>query len=203
LPLGPGERAQAVQQCLSVFPRGRWRATQVIEAKLPLGNEGSFIGVVAAGPGARDFRALLMTQEGFVLFDARYRAGHVEVLRVLPPLDPEGFGRGMTGDVRLMSFPPSGKLVEVGASSRNEHTCRWREGKETVEVALVGTGQARLLRYDDGQLEREVFLTGIDAHGFAHRASLETKGLVGYSLSLTLLEVEPPETTADRSPASQ
>jgi hypothetical protein len=189
-PLLPSAGAEAAEQCRAVFPRGEWRATHVVEARMPLGNEGSFIGVVAAGPGPDAFRSLLMTQEGFVLFDARYAAGRVEVLRALPPLDPEGFGRGMTGDVRLLLFPPAGDLIEVGKTSRGEHACRWRKGKETVEVALTGADEARLSRWDDGSLVREGVLSGIDRRGFARRARLETKSMVGYSLSLELLEVE-------------
>jgi hypothetical protein len=158
---------------------------------MPLGNEGSFIGVVAAGPGPDAFRSLLLTQEGFVLFDARYDAGRVEVLRALPPLDPQGFGRGMTGDVRLLLFPPAGDLIEVGTTSRGERACRWRNGKETVEVALAGAAKARLSRWDDGSLVREAVLSEIDQRGFARHARLETKGMVGYSLSLELLDVEP------------
>ncbi len=189
-PLLPPARAEAIEQCRTVFPRGEWKATHVVEARMPLGNEGSFIGVVAAGPGPDAFRSLLMTQEGFVLFDARYDAGRVEVLRALPPLDPEGFGRGMTGDVRLLLFPPAGDLVEVGRTSRGERACRWRKGRETVEVTLTGDTGARLSRWDDGSLTREAVLSEIDPRGFARRSKLETKGVVGYSLSLELLDVE-------------
>ena len=189
-PLLPPARTEAVEQCRAVFPRGQWRATHVVEARMPLGHEGSFIGAVAAGPGPDAFRSLLMTQEGFVLFDARYDAGRVEVLRALPPLDPVGFGRGMTGDVRLLLFPPAGDLVEVGMTPRGERACRWRNGKQTVEVALTGAAEARLSRWDDGSLVREAVLSGIDRRGFARHARLETQGVVGYSLTLELLEVE-------------
>jgi hypothetical protein len=203
-PFAPQARAETVELCRAVFPRGQWRATHVVEARMPLGNEGSFIGVVAAGPGSDAFRSLLMTQEGFVLFDARYRAGAVEVLRALPPLDPQGFGRGMTGDVRLLLFPPAGMLVEVGKTRDGRPACRWRKGKETVEVALAGAGKARLSRWDDGSLVREAVLDQIDRRGFARRARLETKGMVGYSLSLDLLDVEQAgETTEARSATSQ
>jgi hypothetical protein len=203
-PLAAQARAEAVEQCRAVFPRGQWRATHVVEARMPLGNEGSFIGVVAAGPGTDAFRSLLMTQEGFVLFDARYRAGGIEVLRALPPLDPQGFGRGMTGDVRLLLFPPAGELVEVGKTREGQPACRWLKGKETVEVALTGAGKARLSRWDDGSLAREAELSEIDRRGFARHARLETKGMVGYSLSLDLLDVEQAgETSQPRSATSQ
>jgi len=170
----------------------------VIEARMPLGNEGSFIGAVAREPGPANFRSVLMTQEGFVLFDAEYHAGRVEVLRVVPPLDPDRFGRAMTGDIRLTSFLPGGRLVQVGKSRSGRETCRWQEGETTVEVELLGPGRARLLRYDDGALAREALLEDIDPRGFARHSSVETHGMVGYSLSLRLLEVEehalPPST---------
>jgi hypothetical protein len=203
-PLAPAASAEAAEQCRAVFPRGQWRATHVVEARMPLGNEGSFIGVVAAGPGPDAFRSLLMTQEGFVLFDARYHAGTIEVLRALPPLDPQGFGRGMTGDVRLLLFPPAGQLVEVGSTAAGQRACRWYNGKETVEVTLTGAGKARLSRWDDGSLVREAVLDEIDRRGFARHARLETKGVVGYSLSLALLDVEQAgETSPSRSATSQ
>jgi hypothetical protein len=158
---------------------------------MPLGHEGSFIGAVAAGPGPEDFRSVLLTQEGFVLFDAWYRASRVEVLRAVPPLDAPGFGRGMTGDVRLLLFLPAGELVEVGTSARGERVCRWQDAAELVEVSLPGPRTARVLRYRHGRLEREVLLEEIDRRGFAHHARLNAKGIAGYSLSLELLNVEP------------
>jgi hypothetical protein len=183
-------RSRTVEQCRALFPRGQWHATYVVEAHMPLGNEGSFIGAVATESGRASFRSVLMTQEGFVLFDARYRAGQVEVLRILPPLDPERFGRSMTGDIRLTSFEPGGTLVGVGRSEDGRATCRWQDGKTTVDVELLGPGRAKLRRYDDGDLGREAELDDIDAHGFAKRATLRTTGMVGYSLSLSLIEAE-------------
>jgi hypothetical protein len=177
--------------CAKVFPRAPWRATQVIEAEMPLGNGGSFLGAIAAEPGPAGFRMLLMTQEGFVLFDARYRQGRIAVLRAVPPLDSKEFGRGMAADVRLLLFPPDGSLSRVGLSPEGHPTCRYRDHGQVVDVELTGPAQARVSRFEDESLVRVARLSAIDRTGFAHEAWLESKGMVRYELHLTLLEVEP------------
>ena len=190
LPVSVSARAEIVRDCIGIFPQGKWQVTHVVEATLPFGNETSLIGVVAVGSSPGDFRSLLLTQEGIVLFDADYRQGKIEVRRALPPLDPTKFGRGMVQDVRLLLFAPGGTLAEVGQSANGEFVCRWRDGEQVVDVVLTGIRQARLLRFELGSLVREARLSGVDPQGFAREAWLETQGMIGYSLHLSLLDVE-------------
>lgn len=189
------ERAALVTRCERVFPRGSWRATHVVEAQLPLGNQASFVGVVAREPMNRatsgvGFRSLLVSQEGLTLFEASCAEGDLRVDRALPPLDNEGFGRGMTGDIRLMLFVPNGRLVAAGASELGESTCRWQDGEQVVDVVLEGAHDAHLRHFQSGKLVREARLVGIDEHGFAEQMWLEASGMPSYSLHLVLLDVE-------------
>jgi hypothetical protein len=190
-PLGPVDHARTLALCPHVFPRAPWQATQVIEAQMPLGHGGSFLGAIRAEPGLADFRMLLMTQEGFVLFDAHYRRGRIRVFRAVPPLDSEEFGRGMAADVRLLLFPPAGSPSLVGLSPEGYPTCRYRDHRQVVDVELTGREQARLSRFEEETLARVATMSAIDQRGFAHEAWLESQGTVGYRLHLTLLQVEP------------
>ncbi len=182
---------QILRQCSSIFPPGPWQATHVIEASLPLGNETSLIGVVAAARNPSEFQTALVTEEGIVLFDAVYRSGTVETRRAVPPIDPNGFGRAMIGDIRLLLFKPRGALTEVGQLKTGESVCRWRDGDETVDVIVSGGRVVRLLRFDSGSLARAVKVGETDARGLPSEAWLETTGMIGYSLHLKLLEFAP------------
>jgi len=183
-----GVEPQILQQCEAIFPAGPWQATHIIEASLPLGNDTSLIGVVAAARNPSEFRAVLMTEEGIVLLDASYRSGAIEVHRAVPPVDPEGFGRAMVGDVNLLLFRPRGNLTQVGRLETGESVCRWRNGDESVDVIAVGGRVVRLMRFDSTSLVREVKIGPLDARGLPSEAWLETKGMIGYSLHLKLLD---------------
>ena len=198
-PVSPERSPVIVRECQAIFPTGPWQATHVVEASMPLGNETSLIGVVVAGPNHSDFRSLLMTEEGIVIFDAIYRQGTIEVRRALPPLDPSGFGHSMVADVHLLLFTPKGRVTEVGQLSSGESVCRWRDGDETVDVIVARGRAVRLLRFESGSLVREVKLGELDARGLPVEAWLETQGMIGYSLHLRLLEFTPGSTTPPES----
>jgi hypothetical protein len=179
-------------ECDRVFPKPPFEATHVVEAKLPMSDDTSLIGVVSAN--TESFRSVLLSQEGVVLFDAVRRADDLHVKRAVPPIDPEGFGRHMTGDVGLMLIRPVGAPSDVGLTHSGTKICRWtrraKAGEEIVEVELDAPRAARLRRFLDGRLERSARLTAIDERGYAHDAVLETTGLIGYELHLTLLSAD-------------
>ncbi|HEY5961674.1 MAG TPA: hypothetical protein VIV60_34175, partial [Polyangiaceae bacterium] len=179
-------------ECAAVFPELPFEATHVVEASIPLSDDVSLIGAVSAN--ANEFRSMLLSQEGVVLFDAIRRGDEIEVKRAIPPIDPIGFGRHMTGDVQLVLIHPPGNPSEVGLTQEGSKTCRWSRrgaaGQEVVEVELGASHSAQVRRYENGTLARAALLTAIDERGYAHDALLKTTGIIGYQLHLTLLSSE-------------
>jgi hypothetical protein len=191
-PVQAGHRAALVEQCVAAFPTGEWQATHLVEAQLPMGQEGSFLGVVAVAEGGKGFRSVLLSPEGFVLVDASYREGRTTAHRAVPPLDAPGFARGMTSDLRLLLFAPEGMVSEVGVLESGWPACRWRRDTgKTVEVQPGTPGAYRVRLYDrDGQLERDAQLSEVAEQGFARQMRLIAPGPGGYSLQMRLLEVQ-------------
>ena len=193
-PLQPvqGAARDAIRsRCRSLFPRGEWRATHVVRAKLPLGKTATFIGVVAATGRAGAFRSLLLSPEGFVLFDATHRGGRLTTHRAVAPLDSHRFGTGMTDDIRMLLFVPDGPMLEVGWSEPGAAVCRWqRSDGHTVEAVLKSATLARVRLYHGHSVVREAVLKGRTHDGFAPEITLDARQLLGYSLHLQLLQVE-------------
>ena len=189
-PVDGARRADIASQCRALFPGGQWQATHILEADLPLGQEGSFMAAVATEEEGRGFRSVLMSLEGFVLFDATYQDGRIATHRAVPPLDEPGFARGMTGDIRLLLFPPDGVPSEVGETEAGHGACRWQRATgKTVEVEMLGQGCSRIRLYDDdGRVERDATLSGTPRGGFAPLMQLVAPGGAGYTLRLKLLD---------------
>ncbi|MGE5786009.1 MAG: hypothetical protein ACM3ZE_15530, partial [Myxococcales bacterium] len=99
------ERANATARaCSNLFPRGGFEAISIVEAAIPFSDDASLLAVVTSPSDQGEFRSVMLSQEGMVLFDAARRGERLIVNRALPPLDPKGFGRRMTDDIRLVSF---------------------------------------------------------------------------------------------------
>lgn len=190
LPLTVADQERAHDLCERLFPPGPFEATHVVEVSIPFSDDSSLIGVVVAEAGNHGFRSVLMTQEGIVLFDAVRRGDRIEVVRALPPLDPNGFGRPMTDDVRLIFMHPDGNRPEVGRTREGEQICRWTSGNEQIELRIVSQQEAMLTRYRSGSVVRRAWLKEIGADGFARDILLETSSVVGYQLHLVLLSVD-------------
>jgi len=177
--------------CSQLFPRGGFEATSIVEASIPYGDDTSLIAVVTSPSDQSEFRSVMMTQEGMVLFDATRRGEHIFVNRALPPLDPAGFGRQMTDDIRLVSFRPQRGNPEVGLTERGVPICRWSDGERTVDVLLSGATNVRMIETRGGRTVREAWLRNVGKDGRAREILLENTGFAGYRLRLLLQSYEP------------
>lgn len=185
-------QSEVSQRCRGIFPQGDWRATHLVHFHLKRGTSGSFLGVVAPTHDGSGFEVVMLSPEGFTLFDATYTPDGVRVRRAVPPLDASGFGRVMLDDVRLLLLAPDGPLVEVGESEAGEATCRWRrrDGK-VVEAILHSPGKTRLRLYTNEKLSREALLLGgSQQQRLAPEMQLQAFGAVGYRLQLQLIGTE-------------
>lgn len=186
----PAKRIQVTANaCTQLFPRGGFEATSVVEASIPFSDDASLIAVVTSPPDQSEFRSVIMSQEGVVLFDAIRRGAEIQVQRALPPLDPQGFGRQMTDDIRLVSFRPRGEPA-VGLTEQGAAICRWVDGERTVDVTLIGPTTAKLAEIRAGHVVRDASLKDIGANGGAREIILEHPGITGYRLRLILQSFE-------------
>ncbi len=185
---GP-ERAAAMEQCDACFPGRAWRFIHSIEAVLPGGSKGNLIGVTVVRPEKKSVHCVLMSIEGFVVFEA-VRGSGLKVIKALPPLDNPHFSAGIMEDVSLTYLRPpaeSGKAGIGGGGAR----CRYAVSSGTVDVA-VGADGWRIFRYDAaGALQREVSASGTGGGGVPKELRIRAPGILGYSLVLGLIESEP------------
>lgn len=189
----PSSAAQIEQRCLAHFVPGPWRVVHRIEARMPFGNAGSFLGATASGaPPERGLHSAMISVEGVTLFEATSTGGPLKVLRAVPPMDRPGFGPGLMADVAFMLLPPEGRAAQVGTLEGGQAVCRWSvPAGRTIDLIEERGGGWRLRDYDeDFRPVRELEVEPLTRDGFPVRMTLSSPGLGGYSLTLTLLEAE-------------
>ena len=94
-------------RCAAPFVTENWQFIHSVEAALAGGGAVSVIGVTNVYPEGRVAHCVIMTVEGFVLFDAVYDQ-EVRVERGIPPFDSKAFAEGLMRDIALVFFKPSG-----------------------------------------------------------------------------------------------
>jgi len=186
------------EKCVAIFPDGKWQFVHSIEATLAGEQKGFMIGVTRIQRMPEKIRCIMMTVEGFVLFDAEYDQKLV-IHRAVAPFDAIDFARGVIADIRLMFLPPRGLLVESGRLKNGIHDCRY-QNKEigTVDVQSGFGDRWEIHQYNDShKLMRSIvaFLdagsTVSSAHSIPIRLELTAHGRYGYSLLMDLIEARP------------
>jgi len=193
VPLSGVPRAEVETICLRPFPDRPWRAVHALHISGPLGHASSVLGVTVVDPSSRRIRAVILSLEGIVLFDAsRDAAGGVTVHRAVPPLDRKGFPEGLMRDVALIFLAPATPPDEAGLDREGHPVCRWQDpGSGTADLVTLDPVSWRILTYAaDRSLEREADLTAPEGGPLASRIRLVSHGFLGYSLDLSLIEVE-------------
>ncbi len=182
--------AESERVCRRFFPETPWRSVHALHISGPFGQRSSVMGVTVVDPATRRIRAVILSVEGIVLFDASLEAGTTAVHRALPPLDRKGFPEGLMHDVGLMFLAPKGAPAETGRNPGGRFVCRWQNGAGAVtDLEGLGENHQRVLQYDpDGTLRRQVEMEGTPDSPLAHRILFSCHGLAGYDLDLTLIE---------------
>ena len=98
---GP-EPSKINRACPEPYPLGKWQLLHTIEAELPGSRKGFLMGVTRLSSQERSARSVIMTIEGFVVFDAHYD-GTVRVERAVAPFDNEAFAHGVMADIRYFN----------------------------------------------------------------------------------------------------
>jgi hypothetical protein len=135
-PVDPAAMPDARERCRRPFLDMPYRFIHSIEVSFPGGMTGTVIGVTVIDPAAKTIHSVIMTIEGFVLFDARYEK-EVRVNRAVRPFDAEQFAGYMMDDVRLMFLAPEGKLADAGVRTDGSTVCRYHGNKDTIVDVVV------------------------------------------------------------------
>lgn len=208
-PLDPALISVVSAGCQRPFLKETQRLVHALEAELPDGKKGAGIGVLLADPRRRTFRSMLMTVEGWVLFDIE-KSETLTVHRAVPPFDSHGFSRRMEEDVALAFFPPVAASLVLGQGEDGAMVCRFGNADgRGVDVLDRGGGAMEVRLYGEGRdLRKKVVISSFNRDGLAERIEIRCSVWPSYTLHLRLIEGEaiPPEdvpVTEARQPVGQ
>jgi len=179
--------------CYVIFPSGPWESVHRIEATFRGGGSSSLLGVTKGEPSERRLQSLLLSPEGFILFDAEHRESEISVRKAVVPFDSPAFARGLMEDVTLLFLPPQVKPTTWRKETDGTMICNWENPDDTQTEIRGSTGSGwRILRRDkQGEVIKEVVLNGPFVNGLASRAELHAFKPASYKLRMTLVQPSP------------
>ncbi|MBP1709977.1 MAG: hypothetical protein H6Q49_179 [Deltaproteobacteria bacterium] len=177
--------------CPSPFLTEKTRFIHAIDVQAAGKTKTVMIGVTVADPATRTFSCAIMSTEGMAVFEAVSGKEGVNVTRALPPFDAPDFARNMMDDMELIFLEPAGVVAGKGVFAGGEFVCRRRQERGGwVDVVAGHEGRIQIRRYSEcGALERTVNLNGNSRDAYK-TIELQSAGLMGYSLMMTLIESE-------------
>jgi hypothetical protein len=188
--LGPGT-PEDLQSCLALFPSGPWECVHKIEAVIEEERSSSLLGITQGDPAGRKMHTVLLTPEGFILFEAEQREHTISVLKSVAPFDSPAFVRGLMEDVNLLFLPPQGRPSKWGRSADGAVLCQWESPdayREEITLSTVG----RISLWDrHGDLTKEALLMAPFVKGLASQMELRAYKPARYRLKMTLLSMTP------------
>lgn len=190
-PVAPGLQPNLRGRCQTVFPAGPRQFIHSIEARLPDDSRMMMLGIVTMDPDRDFIHCVLMTIEGFILFDARYRQT-VSVNRAVYPFDSPEFAQDMMADIRLIFFPPSGRLVSEGVFSNGFAGCRWQNSEGFAVDVLINRQRGWIIQQYDvsDHMSGQVRAHALNPEGIPERIELSRRKFPSYTLKMTLLQAE-------------
>ena len=179
------------RQCQQPFVDIPYRFVHAIEVTLPGGGAGTVVGVSVIDPALEKIHSVIMTIEGFVLFDAQY-GKEVRVDKAVPPFNAKHFAKHMMEDVRLILLAPHGRLSNAGVLENGSTICRY-DGSQGRIVDLIV--------YKDNSWEIVVYSDSYETIRRVNASSVKDRipALIkltafdswDYSLLLRLIDAEP------------
>ena len=189
--LSPGS-PEDLPGCYAIFPAEPWESVHKIEANLK-GASSSLIGVTKGEPSERTLQSVLLSPEGFILFDAVCTDNGIVVRKAVAPFDSPAFARGLIDDVSLLFLPPKAKPTTWGKETNGTVTCKW-EGPDDSHTEITGSMDNgwRILRRDTcGEVTKEILLSGPFLNGLASRIEYRAFKPTPYTLRMTLIQPSP------------
>ncbi|RJQ85395.1 MAG: hypothetical protein C4519_03225 [Desulfobacteraceae bacterium] len=190
-------RTDPAAACARIFPHGRWQFVHSIEAAPPDGARQTLLGVIQVSSRHRAVHCIMMTVEGLVILEARYD-GAVHIQRAVPPMDRPGLAEGVIRDLLLVFFAPEQPARQAGFVGGGDPICRYPLPDGGIQdIQIKDNGQWTIRRYTARRrMIRSVHSdpgVRLSSLGFPTRLVLQAQGLLGYRLTMTLLEATPLE----------
>jgi hypothetical protein len=179
--------------CYVIFPAEPWESVHKIEATIKGWGSYSLLGVTKGEPSERRLQSLLLTPEGFVLFDAEFRENYISVRKAVAPFDSPTFARGLMEDVTLLFLPPQTKPTTWRKKTDGTRICSWEDpyGFRTEVKGSMDTGWRIKYRDKRGEVIKEIVLSGPFVNGLASHIELNATQPPSYQLRMTLLQPSP------------
>jgi hypothetical protein len=190
-PLDPARKSDVLEGCRRPFLPEKYRLVHALETVMPDGAKGTAVGILVADPRTRSFQTVLMTIEGWVLFDAE--AGKtLTVHRAVPPFDAPAFAEALAEDIRLAFFSPGEEPAVWGEGEEGALVCRFeRADGRLVEVMTFRDRVMGIRLYGTGQeVLKRVKMAPPQRPGLADTLEIQSSGWPSYTLRLRLLESE-------------
>jgi len=193
-PAGDPADAQPDRACRGPFPDGDWQLLHSIEATLPGGKKGYLMGLTIISSSNRTARCVIMTLEGFVVFNALYDK-QITIERAIAPFDSEAFASGLIADINLIFFKPDGSILTSGFLKSGAAVCRYQKPDgRMVDIINQGEHNWEIRQYlPDNRLARTVSMSAkepdlADRKGISDKIELKAHGSPGYALVMDLVE---------------
>ncbi len=178
--------------CYAIFPGEPWESVHRIEATIRRGSS-SLLGVTKGEPSERRLESLLLTAEGFILFDAELSEAGIAVRKAVAPFDSPAFARGLMEDVSLLFLPPQGKPTAWATETDGTMICNWEnhDDSHTEISGSMDSGWRILHQNKRGKVVKEIALNGPFTKGLASRVELRAFKPAPYTLRMTLVQTSP------------
>ncbi len=180
--------------CEAVYPQGRWQFIHSIDFSMQDGSGGTVIGVTSLA--GEEITCVLMTIEGFTLFEAAYREGKaLAVQRAVAPFDKPAFAEGLMRDVRMIFLAPPANTMLYGRSADNAPVCRYTGIDGQIIDILPAVDDCWQIRTYTSALIMDRSIVGRSCKKMGNNLipeHLELRGFgqAGYTLKMTLIQAE-------------
>jgi hypothetical protein len=187
--LSPGSEIE-LQACYAIFPTGPWESVHKIEATFRRGGSFTLLGVTKGNPSEQNLESVLLTPEGFILFEAEYKKNGMTVRKSVPPFDSPAFAKGLMEDVTFLFLSPGTDPITWGRKGDGMLICNWEgpNGINTEITGSVGNGWKILRRNKEKKIIKEVTLDGPFINGLATRIEIRAFTPLSYKIRMTLLQ---------------
>jgi hypothetical protein len=189
-PLLPGA-PEDLDRCVALFPSEPWECVHTIEADIQGGMSSSLLGITKGDPAGRKLHTVLLTPEGFILFEAEQHGDTISVLKAVAPFESPAFARGLMEDVDLLFLPPQGRASKWGRTAEGAVLCQWESSAGYREELSLSTVMKISLVDRHGDLVKEALLTPPFVKGLASQMELRAHKPAPYKLKMTLLRGTP------------
>jgi hypothetical protein len=180
-----------LQRCAMLFPPGPWECVHKIEAVIQGGMSSCLLGITKGDPAARKLHTVLLTPEGFVLFEGIQHEDAVSVLKAVAPFDSSAFARGLMKDVNLLFLQPTGQPSRWGRTGNGTILCQWERSDGYREEITLSKDARISLQDRHGDPVKEAVLHGPFLKGLASQMELRVRDPAPYRLKMTLLPGTP------------